>query len=173
MCTGIFSTDYSCCYIINNSSDKVCSATSYQAINFSVEPDQPVQYDAQNNLVSLELLIGFIVGVGLLLLLLVFIVIYLCCKRKNKAKKKADNQELPEEKAGIMINKEADKDSENNSGGTIEECEEKDSLLMPETVEKDVDQLVEATKPRISSPIWLDEIHNNKIFNKQRLIINT
>jgi len=144
-----------------------------QAINFSVKNDQPVLSDAQNNLVSLELLIGLVVGVGLLLLLLLFIVIYLCCKRKNKVKKKEEDQDLPEEKVGIMTEKEGDKDSGNNSSGEIEDSEEKDSLLMPETPEKDVDQLVEASKPRFSSPIWLDEIHNNKIFNKQRSIINT
>merc|ERR1711915_543441 len=88
-------------------------------------------------------------------------------------KKKEEDQDLPEEKVGIMTEKEGDKDSGNNSSGEIEDSEEKDSLLMPETPEKDVDQLVEASKPRFSSPIWLDEIHNNKIFNKQRSIINT
>merc|ERR1711915_237647 len=88
-------------------------------------------------------------------------------------KKKEEDQELPEEKVGIMTEKEGDKDSGNNSGGEIEDSEEKDSLLMPETPEKDVDQLVEASKLRFSSPIWLDEIQNNKIFNKQRSIINT
>ena len=47
------------------------------------------------------------------------------------------------------------------------------SLLMPETPEEEPEHLVEVSKPGFSSPIWLDEIHNNKIFNKQRSIINT
>merc|ERR1711915_1108526 len=92
-----------------------------QAINFSVKNDLPVLSDAQNNLVSLELLIGLVVGVGLLLLPLLFIVIYLCCKRKNKVKKKEKDQDLPEEKVGIMTEKEGDKDSGNNSSGELED----------------------------------------------------
>jgi hypothetical protein len=27
------------------------------------------------------------------------------------------------------------------------------------------------TKPKFSAPIWLEEIHNNKIFNKRRNLI--
>ena len=46
-------------------------------------------------------------------------------------------------------------------------------VLMPETPEEETEHVVETSKPKFSSPIWLDEIHNNKIFNKQRSIINT
>ena len=32
--------------------------------------------------------------------------------------------------------------------------------------------LVEAQKPRFHSPVWLDDIHSNKLFNKQRSILS-
>ena len=86
---------------------------------------------------------------------------------------KSKEAEIDEEKFDIVTEKDADKDSGNNSGEGLEESEEKDSLLMPETPEEEPEHLVEASKPKFSSPIWLDEIHNNKIFNKQRSIINT
>ena len=31
-------------------------------------------------------------------------------------------------------------------------------------------QIIEAAKPKFSSPVWLDEIQQNKIFNKQKSI---
>jgi hypothetical protein len=127
--------------------------------------------ESHSSEVSLELLIGLVVGVCVLFIVLFFIVMYLCCKRKKKVKSK--EKEIDEEKVEIVTEKDADKDSGNNSGDGLEESEEKDSLLMPETPEEEPEHLVEASKPRFSSPIWLDEIHNNKIFNKQRSIINT
>ena len=93
--------------------------------------------------------------------------------KARKKREKSKEAEIYEEKVEIVTEKDADKDSGNNSGEGLEESEEKDSLLMPETQEEEPQHLVEASKPKFSSPIWLDEIHNNKIFNKQRSIINT
>ena len=86
---------------------------------------------------------------------------------------KSKEAEIDEEKVEIVKEKDADKDSGTTSGDGLTESEEKNSLLMPETPEEEPEHLVVASKPRFSSPIWLDEIHNNKIFNKQRSIINT
>jgi len=129
--------------------------------------------DAHSNAVSLELLIGLVVGVGILLILLFLVVVFLCCKRKKKDRKQSGQVELVQEKVDIITEKDGDKSFVESSGDRHEKDEEKDSLLMPESPEEEPEHLVEASKPRFSSPIWLDEIHNNKIFNKQRSIINT
>jgi len=126
--------------------------------------------DAHSSVLSLELLIGLVVGIGVLLILLFLVVIYLCCKRKKKEKEKCKDVEVVPDDVEIVT----EKDSEKELGDIdLQDKEEKDSLLMPETPEEEEEHLVEASKPRFSSPIWLDEIHNNKIFNKQRSIINT
>jgi len=127
---------------------------------------------AHSSVVSMELLVGLVVGVGVLVIVLLFIVVYLCCRRKRSKKEKieAKEAELDQEKMDILTEKDADVDSGNNSGDSLEESEEKDSLLSPETPEEEHEILVEASKPKFSSPIWLDEIQNNKIFNKQKSI---
>ena len=128
--------------------------------------------DTHSSMVSIELLVGLVVGVGVLVIVLLLLVVYLCCKRRRSAKEKAETKEaeLGQEKHDIETEKDTDKDSGNNSGDSLEENEENELLLTPETPEEEREQLVEASKPRFSSPIWLDEIHNNKIFNKQRSI---
>ena len=99
--------------------------------------------------------------------------VFLCCKRKKKDRKQSGQEELVQEKVEIITEKDGDKSIVESSGDRHEKDEEKDSLLMPESPEEEPEHLVEASKPRFSSPIWLDEIHNNKIFNTQRSIINT
>ena len=72
-----------------------------------------------------------------------------------------------------------DTDSGNNTADSCSDCEERKSLLTPlegkeEVVEKeDEDEggLVEAQKPRFNSPVWLEDIHSNKLFNKQKSIL--
>jgi len=110
--------------------------------------------------------------VGVLVIVLLLIVVYLCCKRKRSKKErvKTKEAELGQDKLDIVTEKDEDKDSGNNSGHSLEESEEKESLLTPDTPEEEPEHLVEASKPKFSSPIWLDEIQNNKIFNKQRSI---
>ena len=115
-------------------------------------------------------MIGLVVGIGVLLILLFLVVIYLCCKRKKKEKEKCKDAEVVPDNVEIVTEQDCDKDLGEYDP---QDKEEKDSLLMPETPEEEEEHLVEASKPRFSSPIWLDEIHNNKIFNKQRSIINT
>ena len=73
-----------------------------------------------------------------------------------------------------------DTDSGNNTAESCSDCEERKSLLTPlegkeEEEEKEVEEeeggLVEAQKPRFSSPVWLEDIHSNKLFNKQKSIL--
>ena len=85
-------------------------------------------------------------------------------------KEKCKDAEVVPDNVEIVTEQDCDKDLGEYAP---QDKEEKDSLLMPETPEEEEEHLVEASKPRFSSPIWLDEIHNNKIFNKQRSIINT
>jgi len=141
------------------------TATTTTAITTNI-----VLSDAHSSVLSLELLIGLVVGIGVLLILLFLVVIYLCCKRKKKEKEKCKDAEVVPDNVEIVTEQDCDKDLGEYDP---QDKEEKDSLLMPETPEEEEEHLVEASKPRFSSPIWLDEIHNNKIFNKQRSIINT
>ena len=80
------------------------------------------------------------------------------------------------EKVDMVAEKQDDKVSGNTSGDSFE-AGVTDSLLTPEPEEEEeeeeADHVIEAVKPKFSSPIWLDEIQNNKIFNKQRSENNT
>ena len=74
-----------------------------------------------------------------------------------------------------------DNDSGNNTAESCSDCEERKSLLTPlenkeeeEEEEKVVDAeagLVEAQKPKFRSPLWLEDIHTNRLFNKQKSIL--
>ena len=73
-----------------------------------------------------------------------------------------------------------DTDSGNNTADSCSDCEERKSLLTPlegkeeEVVEEEKEDdggLVEAQKPKFSSPVWLEDIHTNKLFNKQKSIL--
>ena len=73
-----------------------------------------------------------------------------------------------------------DTDSGNNTADSCSDCEERKSLLTPlqgkeevgeEEKEEDEAALVEAQKPRFNSPVWLEDIHSNKLFNKQKSIL--
>ena len=75
-------------------------------------------------------------------------------------------KEEDNDKAEILSDKDEDKDSGNNSSDNPEDEAECENLLQSE----DVNHLIEASRPKFSSPVWLDEIQNNKIFNKQKSI---
>ena len=73
-----------------------------------------------------------------------------------------------------------DTDSGNNTADSCSDCEERKSLLTPlvgkeevgeDEKEEDEGALVEAQKPRFNSPVWLEDIHSNKLFNKQKSIL--
>ena len=71
------------------------------------------------------------------------------------------------EKLDILADKDEDKDSGNDSDGVQTSPEpERESLIQSEEMQ----HIIEAAKPKFSSPVWLDEIQNNKIFNKQKSI---
>lgn len=122
---------------------------------------------AENGL-SVELLIGLVVGVAVLILVLLIVVVILCCRRRQQKAKAESKVKEDTEKLDILAEKDDDKDSGNNSADTDspEPDPERQSLLQTQ----DVNPLIEAAKPKFSSPVWLDEIQNNKIFNKQRSI---
>lgn len=126
--------------------------------------------DETKSFLSEELLIGLVVGVAVLVLLLLAVVIILCCKKKKaKAKIVSNNVGEDAEKHDILVEKDEDQDSGNNSSESLPEQSpdpERESLIQTETV----NPLIEAAKPKFSSPVWLDEIQNNKIFTKQKSI---
>merc|ERR1719481_1219236 len=121
-----------------------------------------------DNGLSVELLIGLVVGVAVLILVLLIVVVILCCRRRQQTAKAESKVKEDTEKLDILAEKDDDKDSGNNSADTDspEPDPERQSLLQTQ----DVNPLIEAAKPKFSSPIWLDETQNNKIFNKQKSI---
>ena len=96
------------------------------------------------------------------------VVIILCCKRKQTRAKAAVNDVKDDtEKLDILADKDEDKDSGNDSDEIQTSPEpERESLIQTEEMQ----HIIEAAKPKFSSPVWLDEIQNNKIFNKQKSI---
>jgi len=119
------------------------------------------------NALSEELLIGLVVGVAVLVLILLVVVIILCCKRKQTRAKAVNDVKDDTEKLDILAEKEEDKDSGNDSDEVQTSPEpERESLIQSE----EMHHIIEASKPKFSSPVWLDEIQNNKIFNKQKSI---
>ena len=116
---------------------------------------------------------GLVIGVALLVLVLLVVVIVLCCKRHRRRKKKSSSGS-PDgtEKQEILPEKVENTDSGNNSSSSLEspKSPERQSLLEDDKNLETLNSLIEASKPKFSSPVWLDEIQNNKIFNKQRSI---
>ena len=125
------------------------------------------QFDVHTWLELIVYCSGLVVGVGVLVLILLITVIILCCrKKKAKAKVVTEVKDDPE-KHDIMVTKDEDKDSGNNSSDSLPgQDPERQSLIQPEPD----NHQIEAAKPKFSSPVWLDEIQNNKIFNKQKSI---
>jgi len=123
--------------------------------------------------ISMELLIGLVIGVALLVTVLLIVVIVLCCKKRGRRNKKSTEiSPDQEEKLEILDEKNDNADSGNNSASSLESprSPERQSLLEDEQNKENLNSLIEASKPKFSSPVWLDEIQRNKIFNKQRSI---
>ena len=121
-----------------------------------------------------DLLPGLVVGVAALVLILLVVVVILCCRRKQAKRKTATEVAEDAEKLDILVEKEEGKDSGNNSSDSLpvevahaQEAPEAEQTCL---LAQDEDHLIEAAKPRFSAPVWLDDLQNNKIFNKQRSI---
>jgi len=124
--------------------------------------------------ISMELLIGLVIGVALLVIVLLIVVIVLCCKKQSRNKKTASSCPDEAEKLEILAEKNDNNDSGNNSPCSLEsplpQSPERQSLLQDDTNIENINSFIEASKPKFSSPVWLDEIQRNKIFNKQKSI---
>merc|ERR1719400_879802 len=122
--------------------------------------------------ISMEMLIGLVIGVALLVLVLLVVVIVLCCKKHRRKKKTSSSSGDATEKQEILPEKIENADSGNDSSTSLEspKSPERQSLLEEDKNVENLTSLIEASKPKFSSPVWLDEIQNNKIFNKQRSI---
>ena len=109
---------------------------------------------------------------ALLVIVLLVVVIVLCCKKHRRNKKSSSGSPDGTEKQEILPEKIENTDSGNNSSSSLEspKSPERQSLLEDDKNLETLNSLIEASKPKFSSPVWLDEIQNNKIFNKQRSI---
>ena len=112
------------------------------------------------------------IGVALLVIVLLIVVIVLCCKRQRRNKNTRTNCPDQAEKLEILDEKNDNIDSGNNSPSSLEspQSQERQSLLEDDSNLENINSQIEAAKPKFSSPVWLDEIQQNKIFNKQRSI---
>lgn len=121
----------------------------------------------------MRFLAGLVIGVALLVIVLLIVVIVLCCKKRRRRRNKTPgNSPDQTEKLEILAEKNDNTDSGNNSASSLEspKSPERQSLLQEDQNIENLNSLIEASKPKFSSPVWLDEIQNNKIFNKQRSI---
>ena len=121
---------------------------------------------------TISLSAGLVIGVALLVLVLLVVVIVLCCKKHRRKKKTSSSSGDATEKQEILPEKIENADSGNDSSTSLEspKSPERQSLLEEDKNVENLTSLIEASKPKFSSPVWLDEIQNNKIFNKQRSI---
>ena len=121
---------------------------------------------------TISLSAGLVIGVALLVLVLLVVVIVLCCKKHQRKKKTSSSSGDATEKQEILPEKIENADSGNDSSTSLEspKSPERQSLLEEDKNVENLTSLIEASKPKFSSPVWLDEIQNNKIFNKQRSI---
>jgi len=143
----------------------------------SLSPPSPTppMPERRSSLVSLELVIGIVAGVGGVLLLLLLTLLLICCRRRQEK----EREKVKKEEKEVETNGQVDTDSGNNTAESCSDCEERKSLLTPlegkgeeEKEEEDEEGgLVEAHKPRFNSPVWLEDIHSNKLFNKQKSIL--
>merc|ERR1712209_113513 len=101
--------------------------------------------------------------VGGVLLLLFLTLILICCRRRKEKEREKEKEE-----GDTATN--VDNDSGNNTAESCSDCEERKSLLTPlENKEEEAEAgLVEAQKPKFRSPLWLEDIHTNRLFNKQK-----
>jgi len=117
------------------------------------------------NGLSDEILIGIAAGVGFILLLLLILITWLCCRNRKE-------DEIVDDKESTDTNENLNRINEVSRDVTAE----LDKLLEGEENENHCDPIhnqggsPEDTRAKFSSPAWINEIHNNKIFAKQRSI---
>lgn len=114
-----------------------------------------------------ELLGGVLGGIILILLIVIFFICFLKRKRRTPSETVADNGTKPN-----VVEVEMDKDSGKPPTDSPEPPKESDSLLDPSVPVQEGDEEEDEDKPRFSAPIWLDEIHKNKIFNRQKSLLS-
>ena len=130
------------------------------------------EFEIKENPPTIFVVAGLVIGVTLLTIVLLIVVIVLCCKKHRRRKKTSSNSPEATEKQEILPEKIENVDSGNNSSSSLgsPKSPERQSLLEDDKNLENLNSLIEASKPKFSSPVWLDEIQNNKIFNKQRSI---
>merc|ERR1712064_220421 len=147
-------------------------------------PDHAVLYNDKNNSEDkdnekgyLYEIIGGAIG-GLLVIIIILLLIILLRKRNNYKSTAQENLvDTTTSLNGVQFGSKSgvDKvDSDNKTENKQNETKETDSLILgnediraDEEVEDDED-----TGPKFASPIWLEEIQRNKIFNRQKSLLS-
>jgi len=137
------------------------------------QPPEVSEKQIEESWVTVELVIGVTVGGFLVLFLLIIVIIFIMCNYKKKGKTKTkdstisdcDTENLCNEPQSVTETEEAKVDLNDEKESDTEE----DILLRQGNKETVV---VDETRPRFSSPVWLSEIQDNKVFNKQKSMNN-
>ena len=115
--------------------------------------------------VSAELIGGIIAGLLIILIIISLFICFVLVKKKRK-RSNEDAEVLP-------MDPEAKKTTEDGEKEEKEELLEKKDDPLPDVLppEPDLD-LDDDGKARFVSPIWLEEIHKNKMFNRQKSLLS-
>jgi len=154
---------------------KIYTTTKEPTTTTTPTPIIVAEKQESDMVVSLDVLVGAVAGVSVVLLVAIIVLAWICYRkirsRKHKEEKSSEENDK-ESSSSIVINGSSTretKDIEDRDDLSESQIEEKKLLLSVDENEQEV-LLVEASKPKVSSPVWLEEIHSNKIFNKQRNI---
>merc|ERR550517_987458 len=99
----------------------------------------PPMPERRSSLVSLELVIGIVAGVGGVLLLLLPTLLLICCRRRQEK----EREKVKKEEKEVETTGQVDTDSGNNTAESCSDCEERKSLLTPLDGNKEEEKEVE------------------------------
>jgi hypothetical protein len=109
---------------------------------------------------------GIVIGV---LVVVALVLVFVLVNRRRQ-------QQKPVEAHLAELDEKPDKEKINGNDDSAKP-EEKESLLPPEVAEMEVvdhddDEEGVDLRPKFASPIWIDEIQKNKIFNRQKSLLS-
>lgn len=154
----------SCNRILNHPVSPECSKTTTTSTTTTTTTKLPVvlmnnrenlKEDSDKETGFLPELIGGIVG-GIVLILVIVFVFLILARRRRRPK-----TETVLEVQSVQVENDVEKGND--------DPKESDSLLLGEEAENE-DEV--EMRPKFSAPIWLEEIQQNRIFNKQKSLLS-
>ena len=109
-------------------------------------------------------IIGGVVSGVLAIIALILLILFL------KQRSKQENSAISSTTEAVKNDIEAEKIPLESQ--EIKEEQKMALLPPPPEIDQDLDSDTDSIRPKFASPIWLDEIHNNKIFNRQKSLLS-